>query len=84
MNVNQDLIANEIKTLNKFYKFLREHKNECVIEIMQDYCDLNDIPLEELGFLISEDAYLKDYVEANLIKFKFCKVSKKTVFSDDF
>ena len=51
---------------------------------MQDFCDLNDIPLEELGFLISEDAYLKDYVEANLIKFKFCKVSKKTVFSDDF
>lgn len=84
MNINQDLIAKEIKTLNKFYKFLREHKNECVMEIMQDFCDLNDIPLEELGFLISEDAYLKDYIEANLIKYKFYKSPKKAVFSDDF
>lgn len=84
MNISQDLIAKEIKTLNKFYKFLREHKNECVMEIMQDFCDLNDIPLEELGFLISEDAYLKDYIEANLIKYKFYKSPKKIVFSDDF
>lgn len=84
MNISQDLIAKEIKTLNKFYKFLREHKNECVMEIMQDFCDSNDIPLEELGFLISEDAYLKDYIEANLIKYKFYKSPKKTVFSDDF
>lgn len=84
MNISQDLIAKEIKTLNKFYKFLREHKNECVMEIMQDFCNLNDIPLEELGFLISEDAYLKDYIEANLIKYKFYKSPKKTVFSDDF
>lgn len=84
MNISQDLIAKEIKILNKFYKFLREHKNECVMEIMQDFCDLNDIPLEELGFLISEDAYLKDYIEANLIKYKFYKSPKKTVFSDDF
>lgn len=84
MNISQDLIAKEIKTLNKFYKFLREHKNEYVMEIMQDFCDLNDIPLEELGFLISEDAYLKDYIEANLIKYKFYKSPKKTVFSDDF
>lgn len=84
MNISQDLIANEIKTLNKFYKFLREHKDECAIEVMQDFCDLNDIPLEELGFLVSEDAYLKDYIEANLIKYKFSKVPKKVVFADDF
>lgn len=84
MKIKDESLAaiNEMKILNNFFNCLRENKDENILELMQDFCDNYNIPLEELGFLISEDKYLKDYVENNLTKYNYIKKSKN--FSDNF
>lgn len=77
LKVTNDKTQLEIRILNNFYEYIRKHPNECVMDIMKDFCDEFDIPLEELGFLISEDKYLKDYIENNLIRYHFKKAEAK-------
>lgn len=77
-------IVDEIKMLNGFYKRIRENKDECVIDLMIEYCDELNIPVEALGYLINEDKYLKDYISNNLIKFKYTKNLKDSELLDIF
>lgn len=78
-----DALLQEMKILNKFYDFIRKHKDECVLEIMQEFCENEGIVYEQLGLIVAEDIYLKEYIESNLIKFKFLKNENKR-FVDDF
>ena len=69
-------IQNEIRTLNEFYDFLKARTQECILDVVQEFCDERDLPLEELGLLISQDDSLKQYTEMNLKKFKFIQPPK--------
>jgi len=75
-NLDLTQVTDEIKLLNSFYRFLRNHKSECAMDVIKEYCYENDLPIEELGYLISEDEYLKRYVENNLKQYKYIKSNR--------
>lgn len=77
-----EAIKNEMIILNNFFEEIKKNKDECVMDVMVDFCDKHDIPYEELGNLLAEDKYLKDYIKNNLKKYNFIKNDCK--LWDDF
>ena len=73
------LIKEEISLLNEFYEYLRQYPKECILDIIQEFCFEKNIPVEEIGYLISQDSGLKQYTENNLKLYKFSKVENKSV-----
>ena len=65
----------DIKKINLFYEYLREHKSEDIstIELILDFCNENDFEIEDIGYLISEDKYLTDFVRRDCEKHKYFK-----------
>jgi hypothetical protein len=73
------LIKEEISLLNEFYEYLRQYPKECILDTIQEFCFDKNIPVEEIGYLISQDSGLKQYTENNLKLYKFSKVENKSV-----
>nr|DAQ72278.1 MAG TPA: late-transcription coactivator [Caudoviricetes sp.] len=70
---------NEIQKINKFYEYLRNNKtNESIIDLLEDFCFEYNISYEEIGMLISEDEYLKDFVKKDCINRGLIKSDKKS------
>lgn len=70
---------NEIQKINKFYEYLRNNKtNESIIDLLEDFCFEYNISYEEIGMLISEDEYLKDFVKKDCINRGLIKYDKKS------
>lgn len=64
----------KIKILNKLYKFIKENKNDMsVMDILEEFCNSNDISYEEIGEIINADKYLYDYVYNQCRKDKYFK-----------
>lgn len=62
----------KIKILNKLYKFIKENKNDMsVMDILEEFCNSNDISYEEIGEIINADKYLYDYVYNQCKKYKY-------------
>lgn len=66
----------EIRTLNQFYKYIKDNTDDCILETIKDFCSEFNVELEEIGYLISEDKYLKEYVESNLKRYRYIKRTK--------
>ena len=77
--MNIDLIKEEISLLNEFYDYLRLHPKECILDTIQEFCFEKDIPVEEIGYLISQDSGLKQFTENNLKLYKYSKIENKKV-----
>lgn len=59
----------EIQLLNKFYQYLREYKdNDSIISILESFCEDYSVLPEEIGMLISEDEYLKDFIKNDCLR----------------
>ena len=71
MNPHINEIKEEIALINALYEAIKAEPNECVMDIIQEFCFDNNQNLEYIGSLISSNKSLKDYVENNLRKFKF-------------
>lgn len=69
-------IQEEIKLLNAFYEYLKINTNDCILDVINDFCFEKNIPVEEIGYLISQDPALKTYAEENLKRFKYIKQEK--------
>lgn len=63
----------EIRVLNNFYKYIKDNTDDCILETIKDFCSEFNVELEEIGYLISEDKYLKEYVESNLKRYRYIK-----------
>lgn len=77
--MNKDLIKEEIEILNKFYAYLKENSKECILDTIQEFCFENDLPVEEIGYLISQDSNLKQFAENNLKLYKYARAENKAV-----
>ncbi len=71
--MREQLILNEMIILNEFYSYLRDNKDECAIDLINEFCYEKNINVEELGMLIAEDKILKEYVKNNLKTFKYIR-----------
>lgn len=69
-------IQEEIKLLNSFYDYLKINTNDCILDVINEFCFERNIPIEEIGYLISQDPALKTYAEENLKRFKYIKTEK--------
>lgn len=65
--INIDTTPQErVNILNKVYDFLRNNKiknNLTIVDLLLDFCELNDLDIVEVGDAISHDSYLKEFIK---------------------
>ena len=75
--IDPEMLKFELKIINKLFDYIKKHSDECMMDVLTEFCAENNVSLDEVGYLIAEDSYLKEFINSNLKKFNYLKSESK-------
>jgi hypothetical protein len=79
----KESIKSDIQKINELYDFIKSSSSDySMVELIIDFCEKYDYSLEDIGYIISDDKYLKEFIENDCKKFKFSKDLKVSKFEE--
>lgn len=59
------------------FKLSRRIEDSSMLDVILEYCDYNDLDINEIGDILSESKEFKDFLEKELISNSFIKSKKQ-------
>lgn len=75
--IDPEMLKFELKIINKLFDYIKKHSDECMMDVLTGFCSENNVSFDEVGYLIAEDPYLKEFINSNLKKFNYLKSEVK-------